>query len=65
MKFTQHSQPPERRRGIVMLPVEEGWSATWFDYATSDLLPAKVPPPYTEWIGRQLHNALIAQDGPM
>ncbi len=48
MKYTQFDEPPQRRRGIIMLPVDEGWTASWFDFLTSDRNRVKIEPKYTQ-----------------
>lgn len=48
MKYTMHDQAPREHRGIIMLPQYEGWSATWFDFSTSEQHPASVGTEYTQ-----------------
>ena len=48
MKYTMHDPAPREHRGIIMLPQYEGWSATWFDFATSEQHPAKIEMDVTE-----------------
>jgi len=58
MKYTMHDQAPREHRGIIMLPQYDGWSATWFDFATSDRHPAKIEMDVSEgdpWRSGRLH----------
>lgn len=48
MKYTMHDPAPREHRGIIMLPQYDGWSATWFDFATSEQHPAKIEMEYTQ-----------------